>query len=317
MRQTFDLPVDIREEVVSSFTSSVELQAPQLFSEAVSWAKSLLVLRYNSPGQLLRALESLTFALDEYVVGEDAPIAREALSRAREELTEVRLLETSMIDESTEHGEIARRYLDALLAGDEAHAAREILLAIACGRKTLDVYEKILTPVMHEVGRLWQRNEITVSHERLITNATDRIMSQLCDLSLTRPHRDLAALTLALGDAQHNLGARMAADAFAMCGWNASFLGCRVPVDDVARYIEGVSVDVIGCSAALPRDALAIRALIDEFETKPIAPLVLVGGGLFDRHPELWRQIGADGYAATPLMGVAVASELISDCCES
>lgn len=109
----------------------------------------------------------------------------------------------------------------------------------------------------------------------------------------------------------------MAADAFALCGWNAAFLGCALPVNDVVRYVEGISVDVVGCSAALPRDVIAIRALIDEFESKPIAPLVLVGGGVFDRHPHLWRHIGADGYAPTPLMGVAVASELISDCCES
>jgi MerR family transcriptional regulator, light-induced transcriptional regulator len=317
MKQAIDLPLDVRNEVISSFASSLELQTPDLFVETVRWAQSLLVFRYRSPGQLSRALESLTFAPGEYVSAGDEAAARETLSRAREELTAVRLIETSAIDEHTEHGAIARRYLDALLSADEARAAREVLLAVAYGQKSLDVYEKILTPVLHEAGRLWQRNEITISQEHLITNATERIMAQLCDLTPARPHRELAAVTVALGDAEHGLGARMAADAFSMCGWHASFLGCRVPVSDVARYLEGVSVDVIACSAALPRDVLAIRDLIEEFETKPIAPIVLVGGSAFDGHPELWRRIAADGYAATPLMGVALANELVSDCCES
>jgi MerR family transcriptional regulator, light-induced transcriptional regulator len=317
MKQALDLPVDIQDEIISSFTSSVELQTPALFVETVNWAQSLLVFRYRSPGQLSRALESLTFRIDEYVSRTDATAARETLSRGREELAAVRLIETPLIDDQTETGAIARRYLDALLEGDETRASREVLLFIAHGNKALDVYEKILTPVLHEAGRLWQRNEITVSHEHLITHATERVMAQLADLSLARPHRDLAALTLALGDAQHEVGARMTADAFALCGWNASCLGHAVPVSDVVRFIEGVSVDVVGCTAALPRDVIAIRALIDEFETMPIAPLVLVGGGVFDRHPNLWRHIGADGYAPSPLMGVAVASELISDCCES
>ncbi len=317
MKQAIDLPVDIREELVSSFATSVELRTPELFVESVRWAQSLLVFRYRSPGQLSRALESLTFATGEYIAPGQEATARETLSRAREELTAVRLIETSLIDECTEHGAIARRYLDALLSGDETRAAREVLLAVAYGQKSLDVYEKILTPAMHEAGRLWQRNEITISHEHIIVNATERIMAQLCDLTPARPHRELAAVTVALGDAEHELGARMAADAFSMCGWHASFLGCRVPVSDVTRYLEGVSVDVVGCSAALPRDVIAIRDLIEEFETKPIAPLVVVGGSVFDRHPDLWRRISADGYAATPLMGVALANELVSDCCES
>lgn len=317
MKQALDLPIDIRDEIISSFAISVELQTPEIFLDTIAWAQSLLVFRYRSPGQLSRALESLTFHLNETISTSDGPIAREALSRAREELSAVRLIETSMIDERTEQGAVARRYVDALLSGDEARAAREVLLAIAYGQKTLDVYDKILTPALHEAGRLWQRNEITVSHEHMITTATERIMAQLVDLTPTRPHRDLSALTIALGDAGHQLGARMAADAFSMCGWHVSFLGCKVPVNDVARYIEGVSVDVVACSAALPRDVLAVRDLIDEFETKPIAPLVLVGGSAFDRHPDLWRRIKADGYAATPLLGVAVANELISDCCEN
>lgn len=317
MKQALDLPIDIRDEVISSFTSSIELQTPELFTETVSWAQSLLVFRYRSPGQLSRALESLTLQLDDYISAADERTARDTLARAREKIAAVSLIETSLIDERTEDGAIARRYLDALLSADETRAAREVLLAIAYGRKTLEVYEKILTPALHEVGRLWQRNEITISLEHIITNATERIMAQLIDLTPARPHRELSAITVALGETQHELGARMAADAFSMCGWHVSFLGSEVPVTDVARYIEGVSVDVVACSAALPRDVLAIRDLIEEFETKPIAPLVIVGGSAFDRHPDLWRQIRADGYAASPLAGIAVANELISDCCET
>ncbi len=317
MKQAVELPDGIHDEILSSFQSSVELQTPELFVETIRWAQSLLVFRYASPGQLARTLESLTFQRAEYGSGDDEATARETLSRARAELSAARLIETPLIDEHTAHGAIARRYLDALLSGDDDRAFREVLLAVAYGQKSLDVYERVLTPVMHEAGRLWQRNEITIAHEHIITNATERVMAQLCDLTPARPHRELAAVTVALGEAEHGIGARMAADAFAICGWHASFLGCRIPVNDAARYLDGVSVDVIGCSATRPHDVLAIRDLIAVFETKPIAPIVLVGGSIFDRHADLWRHIGADGYAATPLTGVALANELISDCCES
>lgn len=304
----------IGDELVRSLANSIDLEVPELFIETVTWAQSMLVFRDHSPWELARALEALTFQLGEYIAESDEPVARETLRRAREELNVVHLIEKSLIDETSANGAIARRYLDALLEGDETLAAREALLAIVHGRKVLDVYQQIIAPAMREVGRLWQRNEITIAHEHIITNASARIMAQLMDLSTPRPHRDLCALTVAVGDSVHELGARMVADAFSLCGWQVSFLGREVPVNDVVRYVEGVSVDVVACSATVSGDIPAIRDLIEAFESKPIAPVVIVGGRIFDLHPSLWQTIGADGYSASPLMAVALANDLISDC---
>ena len=104
----------------------------------------------------------------------------------------------------------------------------------------------------------------------------------------------------------------MVADAFAMCGWHATYLGATVPVEDLLRYVDRISVDVLAVSAALARDVPPIRRLIDELSTRPVAPIVLVGGRPFATHPSLWRHIGADGFAATPLSAVALAHELVS-----
>ncbi|HET9028873.1 MAG TPA: B12-binding domain-containing protein [Candidatus Aquilonibacter sp.] len=309
-----ELPDAITEQLLAALVSSVELDLPEIFIETVTWAQTMLVFRDRTPGDLSRALEALTFQLRDCIGETDETAARDTLRRAREELSIVRLAEQSFLDESDDNGKVARRYLDALLEGDETRASREVLLAVAKGQKVLDVYERILSPALREVGRLWQRNEITIAHEHLITNATERIIAQVMDLSPARTRRDLCALTVALGDAEHELGARMVADAFTLCGWQASFLGQQVPVHDVVRYIEGISVDVVACSAMMTRDVSAIRDLAEAFESKPVAPVIIVGGAAFDRHPQLWQRIGVDGYAATPLMAVALANELITDC---
>jgi methanogenic corrinoid protein MtbC1 len=107
----------------------------------------------------------------------------------------------------------------------------------------------------------------------------------------------------------------MVADAFAMCGWQATYLGATVPVEDLLSYIDRVSVDVLALSASLARDVLPIRRLIDELAARPVAPIVLVGGRPFSMHQSLWRAIGADGFAITPLSAVALANELICDHC--
>jgi methanogenic corrinoid protein MtbC1 len=313
MKFLFELPTLVADELLAALVTSVDLQTPDIFVDTVAWAQSVLVFRDHSPWALARGLEAMDFQLDEHVSSAEVPTARETLRRGREEVSIVRLIEKSSIDESTQSGAIAGRYLKALLDGDESAASREILLAIAYGQKTLDIYSNILTPALHEVGRLWQRNEITVAHEHLIANATARIMSQALDIAPPRAHRDLSAVTVALGSAEHEVGAQMTADAFALCGWHAAFLGCRVPVNELLAYIEGVSVDVVACSATLARDVPAIRDFIEALETRPVAPLVIVGGAAFDRYPALWREISADGYCPTGLMAVALANELISD----
>lgn len=317
MRTTLDLPTDLADRLTLTLKHSVELETPSLFLELAAWAQTMLVFRDYAPSTLTRWLDVTSSSLSSIIARRDEECARETLGRARDELAVVRLCEIPLVDESTPNGAAARRYVDALLEGDESRAAREVLLAVAAGQKPIDVYHQILAPALHEAGRLWQRDEITVAHEHVLTNATERVIAQLIDLSPPRPHRDLAAVTACIGGAQHQVGARMVADAFAMCGWQATFLGSELPLEDLLRYVDAMSVDVIACSATLATDVIIIRSLIEELETRPIAPIVIVGGRVFDAHPELWRRIGADAYAATPLMSVALAGELIAhNCCD-
>lgn len=316
MKTAIELPGDLADQLVITLKHSIELDAPSLFYEVAAWTQTTLIFRDYAPATLARALDSLESDVRLHVGVDDEATARETIRQAKEALNVVRLCELPLIDESTETGQAAKRYVEALLEGNEQLAAREVLLAVAKGQKTLDVYQEILTPALQEVGRLWQRNEISVAHEHVISNATERMIAQLIDLAPPRANRDLSAVTAAVGPAQHQIGARMVADAFSLCGWHARFLGSELPTEDLLRYVDDVSVDVICLSATLARDVIAIRDLVEELETRPIAPVVIVGGRIFDQHPELWRKTGADAYAATPLMSVALANELISHDCD-
>ncbi len=315
MKTLLELPVEFSERLRVTLAQSVELDTPELFIEFAAWAQTTLIFRGYTPATLNRAIETL--ASDATLVNaSDRKAALSTVQQARATLNVVRLCEMSLIDAESESGAAARRYLEALLEGDEPSAAREALLAIAKGRKALDVYQEIITPALHEAGRLWQRNEITAAHEHVVSNASERILAQLMDLAPPRAHRDLSVVTAAIGPAQHQIGARMTADAFAMCGWHARFLGSELPTDDLLRYVDEISVDAVCLSATLACDVVAVRDLIQELETRPIAPVVIAGGRAFDAHPDLWRKIGADAYAPSPLLAVAIANELICHDCD-
>ncbi|MDA1305732.1 MAG: B12-binding domain-containing protein [Acidobacteria bacterium] len=58
---------------------------------------------------------------------------------------------------------LALTYLDALRQGDRQRAGRLVLDAVAAGTSVKDIYLGVFQPAQYEVGRLWERNEISVA----------------------------------------------------------------------------------------------------------------------------------------------------------
>ncbi len=308
------LPLEIGAQLSTSLRNAVDLDVPEIFVDTVTWARTALSFRHVSPQALIRALESMHEHLADHVPSARAESMRRILVRARAELDVDHLPEASAIDESTPSGAIARRYLTAVLDGDEDRAVRDVLIAVAGGMKTLSVYEDVVTPVMHETGRMWQRNEIGIAQEHVVTGSVERLMAQLIEFDRTMQRRDLTVATASIGESRHQVAARMVADAFTLCGWQATYLGSSVPVDDLLDYVDRVSVDVLAISATLARDVLPVRELIEQLDLRPLAPLVIVGGRAFSLNASLWRRVGADGYAHSPLAAVALADDLVCTC---
>ena len=82
----------------------------------------------------------------------------------------------SFIEAPSEDHTVAQRCLEALLRLD-ASAGREILeKAVAAGMPLVRIYTGILPPLMREIGRLWQMNEISVAHEHYCSAAVQSIL---------------------------------------------------------------------------------------------------------------------------------------------
>jgi len=311
------LPFDLGLEFAASLRDACEFKIPEIFIDLAAWAQTALNFRGFAPSAVLHGIARMRKNLVAYVPDSEIENARSVLNAAEKRLHQVSAAEASAGDEKEPSGSRAHRFLEAILQGNESAAAREALFSMVDGTPIVDVYQQILTPALHEIGRLWQRNEISIAKEHAATAALQRVMAQLIDLSPTPPHREFSVVTCAPGNAQHDVGARMVADAFTLAGWHSTYLGGNVPVEDLLAYLDEVSVDVLAVSATLGRDLMPIRSLISELENRPLAPIVLVGGRAFSLRSTLWRQIGADGYALTPVMAVALAGELVAGCTEA
>ena len=191
-------------------------------------------------------------------------------------------------------------YVDHLIAGED-----EVCLAVGLeSAADLDglhrLYVDVIAPSQYRVGELWESGKISVATEHLAT-ATNSYVAGACYAPLARAGSGgPRALIACTPDEMHELGPRLLADLLECDGWDVDFYGTSMPVRDLIGAIRERTPRFVGLSAALvmhlgsvKRTIVAIREALAA-ETPPI----VVGGNAFRGDGELWRQVGADMYAA-------------------
>lgn len=184
---------------------------------------------------------------------------------------------------------------------------------MAAGTSVKDIYLHVFVPAQHEIGRLWQTNRISVAQEHYCTAVTQLIMSQLYAHIFASTKNGYTLVATCVAGDLHEIGVRMVADFFEMDGWSTYYLGSSTPPASVVATLVEQRADVLAVSATIPYHAEAVRELIGAVRREPqcVRVKVLVGGYPFGQDPELWRAVGADGWAADAEQAVARANELV------
>lgn len=186
---------------------------------------------------------------------------------------------------------IVSRLVSRLLEYDEASAAAEWSTAL----DLFDVqsaFERVIVPVMREVGQAWHNSEATVAQEHFATNF---VRSRLDILSRqVLPMHDAPVVLLACLEGEHHeLGLLMLAVMLRFHGFRTIYLGQDVPDDALIRCVEDSQPQVLAVNSGtvegvthLERVALALK------ETAPLTAIVY-GGGVFGAEPTLRPDGGA------------------------
>jgi methylmalonyl-CoA mutase cobalamin-binding domain/chain len=118
---------------------------------------------------------------------------------------------------------------------------------------------------------------------------------------------------MCVGGELHEMGVRMVADFFEMDGWDSYYLGANTPPAGVLASLRERPVDVVGISATMTFHVRRVASLIEQIRAADLAydVKVLVGGYPFNIAPDLWQEIGADGYAASAEHAVDLANQLV------
>jgi len=298
---------------LSYLSEALQSAQPMLFADYVSWAKTMLEGRKIPEKDLIDNLQVMRESLAEVLPVEFRRIACEYVDAGIRELAEHAPAQTSMTKGEIPLKFLADEYLDTLLRGRRDEASRLILGAFESGRTVKELYLQVFQKAQHEIGRLWQTNQISVAQEHYCTAATQMIMSQLYPyiFASEKNGRTLVA-TCTSGDL-HEIGVRMVSDFFEMEGWDTFYLGANVPVRDLIQAVMERDADLVLISATMTFHLRYVREMIAAIRSNPETKSVkiMVGGYPFNIAPDLWKQIGADGFAKNAESALAAAGKLI------
>ena len=110
------------------------------------------------------------------------------------------------------------------------------------------------------------------------------------------------------------VGVRMVCDLFEMDGWDTYYLGANTPAESIIKAVDDQRADVLGVSVTMTFHAHILADLIGQVRTASNEQVkLLVGGYPFNVAPDLWKKVGADGYAPNAQTAISKANEQIAD----
>jgi MerR family transcriptional regulator, light-induced transcriptional regulator len=283
-----------------------------LFVEYVVWLESVMRSRRAPLVPLIALLQEISCEA-EAIGGSAAPIVvgivQEGLARIGHEEQAVGV-STSVEETATDS--LSATYLELLLAAKRKDAVELVNNALDQGLTLEDLYLGVLQPAMRKVGRLWQLNEISVAQEHYVSAATQLIISQLYPRLLDGPRNGKVMIAGCISSNLHEIGLRFLCDIFELRGWDTHFYGANTPTRGLLDIIRTRRPDIVAIGATLASQLPPVASFISEMRQDPATAQVriLVGGTAFWGNEDLWKEMGADGFAADALTAVRVASEL-------
>jgi methanogenic corrinoid protein MtbC1 len=186
-----------------------------------------------------------------------------------------------------------------LLRGDHRGCLKLVENSITTTDELRHFYQHVVRHALYTVGALWERNELSVAEEHLATAIVGRVTSFLYGRFIGVPQTKGSAVVSAVANEFHEVGARMVADILELDGWDVTYLGANLPVEELLELLRQKKPFLVALSVAMPFNLEKVRQVISAVKDAPelSATRILTGGLAFSSVPRLWREFGADGYA--------------------
>jgi MerR family transcriptional regulator, light-induced transcriptional regulator len=196
-----------------------------------------------------------------------------------------------------------QEFISGLDRLDKEHCLQLILSKL--DKHEIDIvklYTEVLTPAQYENLSAKMNEEDSIWEEHLRTSIIRTIIECCYPYVIKeRDHKYISplknkAIVLCPPEELHEIGARMAADYFTLCGLNVLFIGANTPQRAILNGIKYFQPQYVCISITNYYNLVATRNAIQNIiEIKGIFPFqVILGGQACRSNPQACSQMGAD-----------------------
>ncbi len=185
------------------------------------------------------------------------------------------------------------RLIARLTASDEAGAWTVVQRALAGGVSPTELYLRVLSPAMAEIGDRWARGQVSVGQEHQASAVMVRLVGRLGPL-FSRPGRDRGTVVLGapVGD-RHSLPGALFADLLRDHGLHVVQLGADTPLESFVETARATDrLVAVGVGVTLDGNEPAVAGVVAALHRAELGPVVVGGHGVAALAPE--QDLGAD-----------------------
>ena len=205
--------------------------------------------------------------------------------------------------------------LETILKGEREQANR-LLDDCAASSDYRAVMNDILEPVLEEIGNRWADESISLAQGYVAGKVAEDMLLKIHESIKDAFDKQLDKGPVVVGnieDDYHSLGRKLVSVFLQTAGWTVYDLGNDVSAKEFVDKAVETGARVIGVSAMMYTTAGNIRKVRDEIVRRNLSTRIrlAVGGAVFKIRPELVREVGGDGTAASCFKAPKLIEELL------
>lgn len=167
----------------------------------------------------------------------------------------------------------------------------------------ITLYSHILAPALNEMQCSLQDKYLCVWKEHVRT-AIVRTIVECCYPYVIKEREKQSigktgsVVIICPPEEYHDLGARMAADFFTICGYDVTFVGSNTPFMDFCNAVDMIKPNIIAISVSNYYNLVVTKKIIMKLRIKMHEHVkIIVGGYAFKQDPNNTKLVGADSCA--------------------
>ena len=142
-----------------------------------------------------------------------------------------------------------------------------------------DFFDKILKPVMYQIGDEWANNKISIATEHVASNVAQTLVKIIMDKGTTSGNKKKILLCVPVGE-EHHLGCDVIETFLTSKGYKVFNMGTSIPSESVLHFIEHNKLDLVMVSITLEDNLKAGQRLVKKIKDNFKVPIVVGGYAL-------------------------------------